>query len=244
VGLTLRALTACGESPTSPLVKGIVDKLVKSQHGDGFWGASIDDPKAPSDAFESLFVAESLRLARVGGVKVPGATWAKLLRAATSHLDSRALSAKNDWLIGTDVASSVALVIMAKEGALGSKATAFDYETIPGVKRGMAWLDRNFDIKTEPKFSRGARRIDDSDGGYMTWIFSIQRLGMLLSVEELGGERWYPAAARYLQSIQFSDGSFEERSRHALNGPVRTTCGAILFLLRATPSITNGKDDE
>ncbi len=243
-GLTLRALTATGEDPGSPLVKGLVEKLVKGQHSDGFWGDSLDDPKSPSDPLDTLFVAESLRLARLRGVKVYG-VWTKLLRAATLHLDSHALSPKNDWLIGTDVASSVALVIMAKEGTLGSKATAFDYESIPSVKRGMAWLDRYFDVKVEPKFSHGARRADpDDDAGYMAWIFSIQRLGMLLSLEELGGTRWYPEASRYMKSIQFSDGSFEERTRHALNGPVRTTCGAILFLLRATPTITNGKDDE
>jgi hypothetical protein len=242
--LALRALVAMGESPTSPLVKSLVDKLVKGQHGDGFWGDTIDDPKEPGDALDTLFVAESLRLARMRGSKVFG-VWTKLLRAATMHLDSHALSAKNDWLIGTDVASSIALVIMAKEGTLGSKATSFDYESIPCVKRGMAWLDRHFDVAHEPKFSRGARRADPTDdAGYMAWLFSIQRLGMLLSLEELGGERWYPTASRFLKSVQFADGDFEERSKHALNGPVRTTCGAILFLLRATPSITNGKDDE
>jgi len=243
-GLALRALVSMGEGVTSPLVKSLVEKLAKAQHGDGLWGDSLDDPKDPGDAFDTLFVAESLRLARIRGVKVFG-VWTKLLRAATQHLDSHALSAKSDWLIGTDVASSIALVIIAKEGTLGSKATSFDYESIASVKRGMAWLDRYFDVKHEPKFSRGARRADPTDdGGYMAWVFSIQRLGMLLSTEELGGERWYPTASRFLKSVQFPDGSFEERSTRALNGPVRTTCGAILFLLRATPSITNGKDDE
>src|SRR5262249_18853966 len=158
--------------------------------------------------------------ARIRGVKVPYGVWAKLLRAATSHLDSRALSPKNDFLIGTEVASAVALVIMAKEGTLGSKATTFDYESIPGARRGMTWLDRYFDVVAEPQFSHGARRSKaDDDGGYMAWLFSIQRLGMLLSIEELGGRRWYPEATRHLRKIQFGDGSFEERTRHALNGP-------------------------
>jgi len=242
-GLTLRAMSAVGEDAASPVMKGLVEKIVKGQHGDGLWGDSLDDPKDPSDPFDTLFVAESLRLARIKGVKVPYGTWSKLLRAATLHLDSRALSPKNDFLIGTDVASAVALVIMAKEGTLGSKATSFDYESILGVRRGLAWLDRYFDIEKEPQFSRGARRVEGGDGGYMAWLFSIERLGMLLSIDELGGRRWYPTATRHLKTLQFGDGSFEERTRQALNGPVRTTCTALLFLLRATPSITNGKDE-
>jgi hypothetical protein len=193
---------------------------------------------------DTLFVAESLRLARLRGVKVPGATWAKLLRAASAHLDSNALSPKSEWIIGCDVASSVALVVMAKEGTLGSKAAAFDYESIAGVRRGLAWLDRYFDIEQEPQFSRGAKRARPTDSGYMAYLFAIQRLGMLLSIEDIGGERWYAAAIHHLAKVQYPDGSFEERSHFALNGPVRTTSSVILFLLRATPAVTNGKDDD
>ena len=34
-----------------------------------------------------------------------------------------------------------------------------------------------------------------------------------------------------------------ERSRDALNGPVRTTVACLLFLVRATPAVTDSKDD-
>lgn len=40
------------------------------------------------------------------------------------------------------------------------------------------------------------------------------------------------------------DGSFEERSKGALNGSVRTTTGALLFLLRATQPITDSADGD
>ena len=96
----------------------------------------------------------------------------------------------------------------------------------------------------EPQFSRGAKRAKPSDAGYMAYLFAIQRLGMLLSIEDIGGERWYAAAIHHLSTLQYKDGSFEERSRYALNGPVRMTTSAILFLLRATPAVTNGKDDD
>lgn len=242
-GLTLRALLSGGEDPRGPTVRALVERIVKAQHPTGFWGTGLVDPKDPDDALDTLFVAESLRLARLRGAAVPGVVWQKLYRAACALLDSRTLSPKNDWLLGGDVASGVALVIMAKEGSLGSKATAYDYAALPQVKKGMAWLDRHFDIAREPQFSRGARCPGTSDAGYMAWLFSVQRLGMLLKTEELGGERWYASAIRHLRTLRYKDGSFEERSAFALNGPVRTTCAVVLFLLRATPPITDSGDD-
>ena len=67
---------------------------------------------------------------------------------------------------------------------------------------------------------------------------------MLLGMDDIGGERWHVTGARHLRQIQFADGSFEESSRARLNGPVRSTSPAILFLIRATPPITDVEDDE
>lgn len=243
VSLTLRAVLAAGEDPKGPRVRGLVDRLVKGQRPSGFWSDSLTE-LVDDSSLDTLFVAEALRAARLRGARVPGAVWTKLLRGASSLVDGKYLSAKNEWLIGTDVASGVALVIMAKEGTLGANATGFDYASLPQVTRGVAWLDRYFDILAEPQFSNGVRRPETSDAGYMAWLFSVQRLGMLLRTEELGGTRWYAEAVRHLLKIQYSDGSFEERSRYALNGALRTTCGAILFLVRATPPITDVGGDE
>lgn len=242
--LTLRALVMGGEDVKGPLIKGLIDRILKGQHADGLWGGDLLDLKEETDLLDSLFVVEGLRTARLKGAKIPGAVWNKTLRGATAHLEGRTLSGKTEWLTGTTVASAVALVVMAKEGSLGSRATAFDYREMPPVKRGIAWLDRHFDIIQEPCFASGVKSPRSSDAGYMAWLFSIQRLGMLLSTDELGGERWYARGVRHLKSVQYRDGSFEERSPTALNGALRTTSGAILFLLRATPPITNSSDDE
>ena len=166
------------------------------------------------------------------------------LRAATTNLEGRALSAKSDYLTGTSVASAVAMVIMAKEGTLGARAAEFNYVEFAPVKRGMAWLDRNFDLVHQPIFSHGAKSSRDSDAGFAAWLFAVQRLGMLLNVEELGGQRWYANGVRHLKSIQYADGSFEEQGPSAVNGPVRTTSSVLLFLLRSTAPITNSDDDE
>jgi prenyltransferase beta subunit len=74
--------------------------------------------------------------------------------------------------------------------------------------------------------------------GFAADLFAIQRLAMLLNIDLLAHERWHTTGARYLRSLQLKDGSFEEMGSDALNGPVRTTCTALLFLARATPPVT------
>ena len=61
---------------------------------------------------------------------------------------------------------------------------------------------------------------------------------MLLNIPILAGERWHATGARYLETIQFEDGSFEETSFARLNGPVRCTCYVIMYLARATVPIS------
>jgi hypothetical protein len=243
-GLAIRAFAAAGEDPKSPVVVGLVDRLCKAQHASGWWGSSLDE-KDPDDALDSLFALESLRVARSRGVKVPSAVWGKALRAASAEFDTKGPAGmKSDFLGGTSVLSNMALVVMAKEGSLGSKATAFDYASMPAIKKGMAWLERYFDIRKEPAFVRGAAVKDLSDAGYSAYLFAAQRLAMLLSIEVIGGEHWHTTGARYLSTIQHKDGSFEETSLSHLNGPVRTTSSCILFLIRATTPITNVDDDK
>ena len=174
-----------------------------------------------------------------GSVDALRKIWYKALRAACSAFTARTVGGmKDSWVTATDVASHTALVVLARAGTLGDKAVTFDYHAMPEVQAGLAWLDRYFDIRQQPKFSGGARVNSRSDSGYAAYLFSIQRLGMLLRIPVLGGERWHTTGARYLREIQLPDGSFEETSRSRLNGPVRCTTISLLFLLRVTVPVT------
>jgi hypothetical protein len=240
--LVLRALVLGGEDVKGGLVPDLVDKLVKGQHSNGWWGPWLD-AKSYDDELDSLFVVESLRMARLKGAKVPRGVWDKALRAANSAFDGKSpRSIRSETLYGTGMLSNMALVIMAKEGTLGAKATTFDYASLPAIKKGLAWLDRNFDIRHEPQFVRGMRVRTDSDSGHAAYVFAAQRLAVLLNMDVLADENWHAAGARHLLSLQYGDGSFEERAAGHTNGPVRTTVCYLLFLLRATAPITNVDD--
>ena len=70
-------------------------------------------------------------------------------------------------------------------------------------------------------------------------MFAVQRVAQLLGIETFGGQRWYARGADALRERQLGDGSFEEMSADRLNGPVRSTVTALLFLIRATPAVSD-----
>ena len=237
--LALRALIAGREDPKSPVVTGLVRRLCAAQRADGLWGEDLVGT-GKGDPWSSIFPVESLRMASLAGARVPPETWSRALAGALGSFDSIAKSGRRrGWVDGTDVASSTALVVLAKAGTLGNRSANLDaYRAIPAVQRGLAWLDRHFDVREEPVVSSGALVRDGSDAGYAAYLYAIQRLGQLLSIEVLAGERWHSTGARHLATLQRADGSWEEESGR-LNGPVRTTGTALLFLLRATPPLTS-----
>ena len=240
VSLSLRAMVSSGVAPDDVLVKGLVKRLADAQRPSGHWAGTLVS-KEPGDAFHSLFAIEALYVAQRRGAKVPAETWARALSAGLklSSTINRKMG-RTGFLSGTDVASQTALIVMAKAGGLGSKAKDLDeYRTLPQVAQGLAWLDRFIEFQREPIVASGALVRGDGDGGYFSWIYSIERLGRLLSMPELGGRRWYVEGCRRLATLQQADGSFEELGTARMNGPLRCTSMALFFLTRATPPITS-----
>jgi hypothetical protein len=235
--LTLRALLAAKDPLHAPLVEGLVDLLTEGQRSSGLWGDEIvGDDKG--EEFTSLFAVESLLLASRAGVKVKPAVWSRALQAATKATGNVAKSGRRSaWVTGTDVASSTAMVIMAKAGQVGA-ASREEYLAMPAVQKGLAWIERYGSLEDEPVVTEGVLLANRSDRGYFAWLYALQRLGQLLSLDRIGGLPWHAAGSRRLLQLQLADGAFEELGPQRLNGPVRSTGSALLFLVRATPSVT------
>lgn len=240
VSLALRALVAAADEADRPLVEGLVKRLVSAQRPTGHWADDLD-AKEPGDAYASLYAVESLWLASRMGYAVPSETWSRAYTAASKITSAIPKSMRKDgWLTGTDVASSAALIVLAKAGSLGARAKNLDeYRSLPQVAQALAWLDRHFELAHEPTVVSGARvRPGGGDGGWAAWLYALERLARLLSIEEFGGRRWYPEGCGMLAELQYADGEFEEKRRGRMNGPVRTTTSVLLFLSRATPPLT------
>jgi len=235
---TLRALLVGGEKPDSPLVKGLVDALVAAQRNSGQWAYALDGSGGEDNILNSLIAAEALHVARTRGCSIPGTCWGKAHRGAASAIGSKGPTARGR-VDAIDVTTNLALLVIARAGMLGEEAGSFDYLSLPDVQSGLAWLDRHFSIVRTPVFVNGALWRQEGGGAYFAWIFSLQRLAMLLKVDTLGGQRWHVTGSAHIRPLQRADGSFEEAGPYAANGSVRSTTDAVLFLLRATVPLTD-----
>jgi hypothetical protein len=241
--LVLRALVAGGSPADGTLVAGLVGRLAKAQRPSGFWAQDLVSKDA-GDAYESLFAIETLWLARRAGAKVPGDVWSRALDSSSRLTGAISKSkGKNGWLSATDVASSAALAAIAKAGATAEIPHLDDVRSVSSVQQALAWLDRRFEMGRQPVVSGGARVTSDTDAGFGAYLYSLQRLCQLLSIDTIGDQRWHRAGARKLREMQLQDGAFEELGVGRLNGPVRTTVAAVLFLVKATPPLTEAKAD-
>ena len=235
----LRALLVGGEAPKAKVVQGLVSRLVRSQRPDGLWADDIKTREVRGDVLNALIVVEALRVARDRGVAVPSETWSRAHTAAQRLFSSRKVKAKKgDLLSASEVACCVSLIVLTKAGSLGERAAAFDYRSLPDVKAGLAWLDRHFDVEGKPCYINGARVRRRNMEGYFAYMYSMQRLAMLLGISEFNGRRWYPEGAAHLARVQREDGSFEETGYAGLNWSMFSTASAVLFLVRATTPIT------
>jgi hypothetical protein len=104
-----------------------------------------------------------------------------------------------------------------------------DWRQDPVVLDGIAWLNQNFTVSTNP-------------GKYPEWhhyyLYALERVGMLYNTWMIGSHDWYREGANLLLDAQRADGSWQGASAFRDGGgPTWDTCFAILFLKRATRSL-------
>jgi hypothetical protein len=236
----LRAWLVGGGDPAGDVAKKLADLVAAAQRPSGLWNDNLDGTGDAENILDSLIAVEALHVARSRGVKVPSSCWSKAFAAGGAAFGARGPSkAAAGRLDAIEVASNLALIVIAKAEMLGDKAATFDFTSIPDVQAGLAWLDRHFDITRVPVFINGGKAHQKGGGCYFAWLFALQRLAMLLKVDEVGGENWHASGSKHLKGLQRGDGSFEEKPPYGANWSVRSTTDALLFLVRATVPVTD-----
>ena len=95
------------------------------------------------------------------------------------------------------------------------------------LERGLAWLDRNFSVSTNP--ANGTNHL-------YYYLYSLERVGRILDTEFIGSHEWYPLGARFLVDNQKPNGKWVELTDD--EDPRLATSFALLFLTRATATLT------
>ncbi len=110
-----------------------------------------------------------------------------------------------------------------------------DWKKDKGVDRGAKWLGDHFTVTENAKENPAQEGFGASFHYY--YLYALERAGDLSGTEKFGGHAWYLEGARYLLDHQNPDGSWKDDTEEK-GGKVVDTCFAILFLSRATPTIS------
>ncbi len=106
---------------------------------------------------------------------------------------------------------------------------------------GLAWLIHNWDMTSNPR--AGMYR-------FYYYLYTVERMGMLGGIDEIGGHDWYREGAEVMLKQQEDNGMWDPQNE-VDPSDIYNTCYALLFLKRATegtdrpiPVITGGDYSE
>ena len=232
------ALEAQGDPRHHERIEELVESLQDWQVSNGLLGYPMHPTygRLPEDLSNTLFAALAFRAAARAGVELPARTWHELVRGSLDCLEKEREGRAS---VTGEAVSSAGFSYRVRGGATGSMTTAglsvlalareaLD-DKLPGTLRsrvagarnaGLAWIDQHMDWTVNPP----------SANHHYFWIYGIERVGILLDLDVLGGVDWYWSGADYLVKAQREDGTW--------NGSHIDTILALLFLKRATASVS------
>ncbi len=198
----------------------------------------VTKPETYWDNSNSQFAILGLHSAVHSGIKIPREVWERVEK----HFHEKQVAdvgTSGGWsyqtfgVNGSMTCAGLASLVVARHH-LGMDKSAPD----PAVVKGLEWLAGHFTVEENPGYNSVSAPHDQ-----YYYLYGLERVGVLAGTEFLGDHEWYPAGARYLLAHQAADGSWlstkspptaddEGRKRYL------DTCYAILFLRRATLSLT------
>jgi hypothetical protein len=206
-----------------PRAKRVAEQMeVKLEHlqgRDGGWG----------DNSRTQFALLGLNAATELGVEVPSSVFA----SAETYLE-RGQNPDGSWGYhpqeaghGSMTAAGISgLYIVREQQRKTSKAcgAALDDKRI---RKGLEWLGGHFSVTDNPRLP---------GQHHFYWLYTVERIGVLLGQKYIGTHDWYREGAEYLLKTQTADGSWAEE-------PESDTEFALLFLGKGKAPVVMQKLD-
>jgi hypothetical protein len=200
------------------------------------------DPKAKGDVSNAQFALLGLKACADAGVEIPKPTWEGALRyfLKTQNRDGgwgyHFGGQKDPQSYASMTCAGVCSLAIARNG-LGLKDPLKD----GAVQGGLAWLGKAF--RPDENVNVDKSHLADPLRWLYYYLYSIERVGRIAGVEDLGKKPWYAMGARFLLEKQKPDGSWWTGLpgvvwKQAGDLETADTCFAILFLTKATPPLT------
>ena len=196
----------------------------------------VTKPDTYWDNSNTQFAVLGLHSAAYSGIKIPREVWERVER----HFHDNQVvdvGTSGGWgyqkfVNGSMTCAGLASLVIARHH-LGLDKTAAD----PAVVKGLEWLAGYFTVENNPGYNSVSAPHD-----LYYFLYGMERVGVLAGTEFLGDHEWYPKGARYLLAQQAGDGSWLSAKSPPTGDDSRKryldTCYAILFLRRATLSLT------
>lgn len=198
--------------------------------------------KGVGDISNTQFAILGLKACLDAGVMIPKPTWKDALGYIRKYQNKDggwgyAYAGKRDQAsYGSMTCAGICSIAICRYG-LGVKN--------PGnhgcIKRGVKWLEKHFAV--DKNYNIENSHVADPLRWRYYYLYSVERVGMILDKEAFDGKAWYPLGARYLLDEQKADGSWWTEipgAQWRQAGDIHTadTCFAILFLTRSTPRLS------
>ena len=235
----LMALAATRDPARRDEAEEVLEFLLDGQRRT--WGYPGGDP----DLSNTQYAALGLRAAQSMGLEIPSRTWSQLAQGTLAQLvrEERVEALpgvagrsgtgqvavagfgyrpESGEATGSMTTAGVAILALCQEGLGSSMTASLGRKVERGRELGLAWLVHHFAVDRNP---------GKSDWVYY-YLYGLERVGALLGIELLGQRPWYYEGARHLVVRQRDDGSWSGNDAEA------DTCFALLFLSRATASVT------
>jgi hypothetical protein len=197
------------------------------------------DLRVKGDISNTQFAVLALKTCADAGIEIPKETWSAALSyvQTTQNLDGGwgyCFGGEKDPSSYASMTCAGVTTMAICRHALGHKDVTKDTP----VKVAVAWLGKTFRADRNANVENG--QITDPNRWLFYYLYSIERVGVILGLESLGKEKWYPAGAKHLLEKQMDNGSWWTGAKPAASEMDITadTCFAILFLTRATPPLT------
>ncbi|MCR4315550.1 MAG: hypothetical protein NUW37_04275 [Planctomycetes bacterium] len=229
--LGIAAAYRCGINvPNADIFKGILDRYLREQQQDGdviprntpIKPLELDrsDPHATSSPGRWEYFTDARNGDRARGFPyVPGDPGS---------------------VMGSMTCGGIVGLVLSKSLLKEIKPDAIDLEfnikIDQAIYDALAWLRQNFNVETNP------RRGGAGAQWHYYYLYSLERVGVLVGTEHIGEHLWYHEGARYLVDQQSKDranaGSWMSGIRDHIDKPEEQrfvdTSWALLFLKRGT----------
>jgi hypothetical protein len=208
--------------------------LCQAQGSHGGWNyTSLGGSGGRYDFSNTQMAILALREAALAGCEIPEIVWkrAQQLYYENQQDDgSWEYQGKDNEGYGSMTAAGLASIFITMDNlnlasgcpCQGGRSQQGGGEFERRADRTLAWLEKNFDPKTNPK-----------KGGWPKyWLYSVERVGIAAGYKYFGTHNWFLEGAEHLIRSQGGNGAW---------GDIPQTCFSILFLYKGRAPILYNK---